>query len=399
MFLINKFNFTFRDLTFSLSDIFLALFAFVLPISLAISNVLLSLLCLSSLLEGKPAFSRIKFFQSKWMMSICILALCYIASYCKIVLMQKSFIEEDVYRSLSIIIILLSLPFLYYRDYSVHSIRFSSLSFLTSMFFSAIYALLQPGISVKEFGIIHLDPNWPYSAFMQYNDHNVFLAFAIILSFFFFLKLKSNLKLLMILYISTYIFSLFNERGAAGWAITFIFFGLYSIYFFRKNIKMVFLTVSSIVFIGFLIYDNVPLVKHTVNHKVSQINSDDRYELSNKTLKLILKQPLIGYGIGSWREEFKNEYGSDFLNSSFHKTSHNNYLHIWMELGALGLALLVSIFYFQIVEMHKKGFFYTLVPIMFLFLMFIDTYFMSPLGSLLYVLMSILFTKYSCKHV
>ena len=266
------------------------------------------------------------------------------------------------------------------------------------MFFSSVYALVQPGIIVKEFGIIHLDPNWPYSAFMQYNDHNVFLAFSIILSFFFFFKSTSNLKLLMILYISVYFLSLFNERGVAGWTITFLFLIIYLIYFFRRNIKMIILSLSVITFITFLIYDNLPLVKHTVNHKVNQINSDDRYELTTKTFKLIQKRPLIGYGIGSWRLEFTNEYGSDLFNNTSHRTPHNNYLHVWMELGVIGLGLLLLIFYFQFMEMYKRGFFYTLVPVMFLFLMFSDTYFISPLGSLLYVLLSILFAKHSCKH-
>ena len=397
MFLISNLSFNFCGVRYSLSDIFLALFAFTLPISIFISNILLLCFLLSSFVDGKLALSNLKAFQSKWMMSIYFLFLCYIVSYCNIIFKNDLFIKEDVYRSLNIIIILLALPLLYYRNYVAHAIRLSILLFLTSMFFSAVYALLQPGIIVKEFGIINLDPNWPYAAFMHYNDHNVFLAFAIVLSFFLFLKSNNNLKPLMILYISVYLFSLFSERGVAGWIITFVFFGLYLIYFFRKNFTMLVLSAILILFIGLLTYGNIPIVNHTINHKISHVNSDDRYELSTKTFKLIQKQPFIGYGIGSWRAEFINEYGPDLLNSSTHKTPHNNYLHVWMELGIPGLVLLLLIFYFQIIEMYKKGFFYTLIPIMFLFLMFADTYFMSPLGSLLYVLTSILFAKYSCK--
>ena len=55
-----------------------------------------------------------------------------------------------------------------------------------------------------------------------------------------------------------------------------------------------------------------------------------------------------------------------------HKTPHNNYLYVWIELGILGLIILLSIFYFQIRELIKlkDGFIRILLPIMYLAIMF-----------------------------
>ena len=65
--------------------------------------------------------------------------------------------------------------------------------------------------------------------------------------------------------------------------------------------------------------------------------------------------------------------------SNQHKTPHNNYLYVWFELGILGLIVFLSIFYFQIKELIKKadGIFLILFPIMFLIIMFTDSYLFS----------------------
>ena len=83
--------------------------------------------------------------------------------------------------------------------------------------------------------------------------------------------------------------------------------------------------------------------------------------------------------------------------NSQHKTPHNNYLYVWMELGILGLIMLLSIFYFQIYEMYKKGFAWMLFPIMFLILMFADSYLLSQNTLVLYVFLSVISVNYQDK--
>ncbi|MGY8989495.1 MAG: hypothetical protein ACKVJA_04490, partial [Flavobacteriales bacterium] len=85
--------------------------------------------------------------------------------------------------------------------------------------------------------------------------------------------------------------------------------------------------------------------------------------------------------------------------SNQHKTPHNNYLYVWFELGILGLIIFLSIFYFQIKELIKKAedIFIILFPIMFLIIMFTDSYLFSQNTLVLYLFLSIITINHQYK--
>ena len=134
------------------------------------------------------------------------------------------------------------------------------------------------------------------------------------------------------------------------------------------------------------------ILEHNVIYKtiVFKINQKENIRLLffEKTLDLAVKKPLSGYGLGTWRNEYEKYTKSNLSN---HRTPHNNYLHIWMELGILGLVSMILIFYYQIIETLKDNrFIVTVFPVIFLTLMFFDNYFISPTGLLLYTLFSLI---------
>ena len=101
--------------------------------------------------------------------------------------------------------------------------------------------------------------------------------------------------------------------------------------------------------------------------------SSNRLLLLQHSVEIIKQKPFIGHGAGSFSDKFVaiNEETNKIVRYN-HKTPHNNYLYIWMELGILGLVVLISIFYFQIRELKtlNGGSIMVLLPIMYLLIMF-----------------------------
>ena len=189
------------------------------------------------------------------------------------------------------------------------------------------------------------------------------------------------------------LFSLFTERGIVGILILSLLAAFYSLKLIYKHR---FVSALIVFIIASTIYSNSSLVNKVLEHNVIyktivfKINQKENIRLLflEKTLDLTIKKPLLGYGLGTWRNEYENYTKSNLIK---HRTPHNNYLHIWMELGLLGLASMILIFYYQIKETLKDNeFIVTVFPITFLILMFFDNYFISPTGLLVYTLFSLI---------
>ena len=78
---------------------------------------------------------------------------------------------------------------------------------------------------------------------------------------------------------------------------------------------------------------------------ILQNRKSDRNILLKETIILIKKNPIFGYGTGSFTDEFGlvNKETQKVV-SNQHKTPHNNYLYVWFELGILGLIVFLAIF-------------------------------------------------------
>ena len=125
----------------------------------------------------------------------------------------------------------------------------------------------------------------------------------------------------------------------------------------RNNIIHLFLSLR-LIFLGtFVVYNTSEVVQKRFTHEISRLltkTSSTRSLLFTHSLDIIKKQPIIGYGAGSFTDIFRkiNKKTENIVRHS-HRTPHNNYLYVWIELGILGLIILISIFYFQIRELKK----------------------------------------------
>ena len=399
-----------KNLISNTRNLVLLLLGFTFPLSVALSNILVVLLAVLILVEGSFSEKIQKINSSKWMKSILLLWFMYI-----IYIFIFKFFELGsftyTFRLIKIISLLLLLPIFYGSSFSEKTVQKSVFAFLISMFLSS-------AVSISEYyEIITISKNslWEYifkfgkdsnySAFLQYTDHNVFLAFSLIISLYslFRFKLEKKYRDIILFFIPVYLFSLFTEGGKSGQLVFLFSVILFLIFLFKKKWRLLLLSIVSVFVFSAIVYNTSDIVKNRFNYEAKNIlqnRKSDRNILLKETIILIKKNPIFGYGTGSFTDEFRsvNEETQKVV-SNQHKTPHNNYLYVWFELGILGLIIFLSIFYFQIKELIKKAedIFIILFPIMFLIIMFTDSYLFSQNTLVLYLFLSIVIINYQYK--
>ena len=159
--------------------------------------------------------------------------------------------------------------------------------------------------------------------------------------------------------------------------------------------------------VNLLSYSKSPIFKHRVDHLTHVVINDGekknqkteekdiRYLFTKHALELIYKKPFFGYGTGSFSNVFK-QYTKTSYDLEKHKTPHNNYLYVLLEIGLIGLIVFLSIFFFQTQELYKnnmKNPEVLLLPCFLILLMFFDSYMFVFSITLFYIYMYKIFNN------
>lgn len=374
--------------------ILLVILSLSIPLSVAVSNITLILLMVTILFEGDFKNKLRKIYTSKWMVSIITLILLYYLHW---------FIfgtYRDTLWIIKRVSILWLLPVFYSTKFSYKITQKAIFIFLISMFISSVIAISE------NYGFINLNGgNWTWSAFLKYTDHNVFLALSIIIVIYAYFKmnLSSSIKNILVFFLPFYLYSIFSESGKTGQIALVLLIAVYIYQELRKNIKKLLLSLMLLFISVYAIYNSSENLQKRFKKEINMVinkDSSNRLLLLQHTIEIIKEKPLFGYGAGSFSDKFRmiNEDTEKIVRYN-HKTPHNNYLYIWMELGILGLTALVLIFYFQIREFRTLhyGSIMVLFPIMYLLIMLTDSYFLSFNTLVLYIYISVIIINYRCK--
>ena len=371
--------------------ILLVILSLSIPLSIAVSNITLILLMITVVFEGDLKNKIRKICSSKWMVSIIILILLYYFYW---------FVfgtYSDTLWILKRVSILWFLPVFYSTKFSYKTTQKAVFVFLISMFISSVIAISE------NYGFINLNgDNWTWSAFLKYTDHNVFLALSILILIYayFNIALSSLIKNIFIFFLFVYLFSIFSEAGKTGQIALVLLIVVYIFQELRKNTKKLLLSLVLLFMSVYVIYNSSENLQKRFEKEINIVlnkESSNRLLLLQHSVEIIKQKPFIGHGAGSFSDKFGaiNEETNKIVRYN-HKTPHNNYLYIWMELGILGLVVLVSIFYFQIRELKtlNGGSIMVLLPIMYLLIMFTDSYFLSFNTLVLYIYLSVIIVNY-----
>ena len=372
-----------------------------IPTTIAGTNMVIGLLALLWILQGnfKNKFNFIK--SSKWMISI----------FALIVFYGLGMLWGDIHLNadwqFQRLALLLVFPVLGTMNLKQETIRNGVVAFLITTFISAFASILINNNLIQPLGeyLSFIEISWRNAAFITYNYHNVLLSLAFTISLYILIEEKSKYKVALVLFIIAYSISIFTERGRAGQVIFNLSAIFHIVYYNRKHLLKILALLILLFSFQFIVYKTTKVYKNRFD-AVSNIiknngdrgdgkTEDIRYVFVKESLKIIKKNPILGYGTGSFGTIFNDEVKSGHKFYS-HTTPHNQYLYVWFELGILGLLLLFSIFYYQIKELivKKDGIHRVLLPLSFIFLMLVDSYFFIFILTIAYIFLYTIYSRY-----
>ena len=242
--------------------------------------------------------------------------------------------------------------------------------------------------------------------FMSHISYNPILAFAIyfVLHEIFFNKKNTNLVFSLYSFFAiSMTINMFITGGRAGQVMFFAMIAIIIFQFFNtQKIKALFLISFLIPGIFFTAYTTSDLFQERVDAAVknSLFYSENkassvgfRITLALNSWEAIKKNPIIGVGTGDFPIEYKkiNKINTPGLPNT--GNPHNMYTLVAMELGALGIISMLSIFYYQIKLSFNssnkfiRDFGITL-PLLFLVIMWSDSYLLGHYTTLIFVFFS-----------
>ena len=247
--------------------------------------------------------------------------------------------------------------------------------------------------------------------FMSHISYNPILAFAIYLvlhEIFFNKKITNFVFSLYSFFAISMIVNMFITGGRAGQVAFFAMLAVLIIQILDKQrIKSLITIFIVIPGIFFTAYQASDLFQKRVNLAFNQAleyqpgsNNSIGYRITYalNSWELIKENPIIGVGTGDFPVEYKkiNQIKTPIMTSMGLPTTtnpHNMYILIFSQLGVIGLISMLSIFYFQIkLSINSSNRFIrdvgTTLPLLFLVIMWSDSYLLGHYTTLMFVLFS-----------
>ncbi len=416
----------------------LLLLSFFITVSVYITDVIILLLFISWFFNGNLK-KKIKSILKDPLLypSICF----FIYSVISYSWSDSSIINNTMQKQ----ILLLLLPVLYTLDYKDTYIEKAKKTFILGLILNTIlsvFTLFSPTNIFFKKG--HYDSNLFLHGFLDHFDYAIFLCFGIFLLLSFIEK-RNFLTYFTLIII--FLIALLNSYGRVGiisllvflpiiillqqsknkyYSLVGLFFIIiFSYYIFAPFQNRIHQTISSVK----LIYNDLTFQEKVENdaaymammhdtlskeYFINEIlkNKDwsasiekksNRYQTSigqrylyiKNSLVLLKQQPVLGIG----SNQFEVFYTTIYPNVKPLKHPHNNYIFILIELGIVGLGIMLYIFYKKILiffSTNKKDFLKLIFPLFFLWIMLFDNYFLNHNTLVFFCLFSfILYSKES----
>jgi len=371
--------------------------AFLMPLTVSGANTIITLICLIWLFSGnyKEKFTHI--ISSKLMIAS-------IVFYCIHVLGMLW--TEDIAWGLEVLhkmwYFILLWPVLF-NIVNKRDVKYFILAFFLAISITEIISYLIWFEVIPPFKNATVTNPTP---FMSHISYNPILAFAIYLlghEVIFSLKINKYRRLWYSFFLFTMSINMFITGGRAGQIMYFAVVSILIFQYFRSQIfKSLFLSCIVVSSIFFTAYQTSEIFNNRVNDAIENIKT---YESNKNTpvgqritwavnsWEVIMDNPLIGIGTGDFPNEYLKVNKKNTPQVVTTRNPHNMYILILMQLGFIGLISFMMIFYYQIVYSFKsQSKFYRdvglAIPLLFLLIMFSESYLLGHYTSLLYVFFS-----------
>lgn len=343
-------------------------------------------------------------------------------------------------------LLLILAPVLFTLSFDSSYVKGAKYIFIMGLFCNillSIFTFINPNNLMFKDG--HYDTEIFAHGFLDHFDYSIFLFFGIILIIS--LRLKKDYSFWWWTAALILVITLLNSYGRIGIMCLIIFVPIIIMFFQRSKIHYILLLIMfGSLIISYYIFppfsqrvnttvENIYLIKHpkslsekidddaeflakdtflTKEHFLQEILKDEkkiqliaqkkpeyetsigqRYVYTKNSLKLIQKNPIFGYG----GHQFYKIYNDYFSKQEIKKITqpHNNFIFILVELGAVGIILMLLIFFYQIkVYFQTKNWMQLIFPLFFLFIMLFDNYFLNHNTLLFFCFFT--FIIYSDQH-
>ena len=371
--------------------------AFLMPLTVSGANTIVVIICLLWLFSGDYKAKYNQIISSKLMIAS-------IVFYCLHVIGMLW--TEDLQWGLHILhkmwYFLLLFPILF------NIVQRKYISYYLSAFLLAI-ALTEIASYLVWFELVEPFKNATVknpTPFMSHISYNPILAMAIYLVYHN-IFIKSNLntpKFFLYSFFSiTMTINMFITGGRAGHVMYFVMLTILIFQFFSKDkIKalVAVLVIIPLIFFSayqtsYIFHQRVDLaVNNTMNYEFAKNTSvGQRITFAINSWEVIKENPIIGIGTGDFPSEYKkiNQINTPQVRTT--TNPHNMYTLITMQLGLIGLVSMLSIFYYQIkLSFYSSNKFIKdlgiALPLMFLVIMWSDSYILGHYTTLVFVFFS-----------
>ena len=318
----------------------------------------------------------------------------FVFTLVNLLLVAKRFDESF----LTLIGLLFFFYFLYFQTrFKSEWFKYLLISFSTGVYLVGVIQLTAAIFKISDFNIKPLYNTWQYYAIIDIQK--IYYAFYLNLAYLFvidlIIKRKSRFRIISIITVCLVSLTLFWFTGSLSGIILLLVLNLLLVV--HHVLPKYFLMFSHVlVVLPLLIF--IALINPDVQNAFSKIDGENsRIRNFNTNKELVIKSPIIGYGLGkefetmqmarkpkSW--EFKNKYHA-----------HNQYFEFLLGGGLLMLLLFLHLF-FVLYRSVIKNYRNALLPIGFCviitFVFLIESIFRRHHGILFYSFFFILFTHY-----
>ena len=385
---------------FSLNKIYqilLIILAFLIPLTVFGANVIIVIVCLIWLFSGD--------YKSKYTLIVSsklLLASIFFFSLHVLGLLWT----EDMFWGLHIVhkmwYFLLLFPVLFTivrREY----IKYYISAFLLAIAFTEIISYLVWFELIEPFKNATVKNPTPFMSHISYNPIIAYATYLVLHKLLFNEKITSFMFFLYSFFAITMSINMFITGGRAGQVAFFVMLSIIIFQFFDKqrikSIIAIFIVIPGLFFSAYQLSDLFQTrVDTAITEAINYNNTSGhsiglRINFTKNSFKLIKKNPILGVGTGDFPIEYQKINKINSPNLSNTTNPHNMYILILTQIGIIGLLSMLSIFYYQIkLSFNSPNKFirdvgFTL-PIMFLVLMFSDSYLLGHYTTLLYVFFS-----------
>ena len=242
--------------------------------------------------------------------------------------------------------------------------------------------------------------------FMGHISYNPFLALSIFILLYLSIlsqKYHNNFtKSISLFFIFTMSINLFITGGRAGQAGFFVMLIVALAFYFKKSITKLLISICVLLPLVFsAAYFSGSLFQERMHEALDDIQTVDenpntsvglRITFAKNSAELFSKNFLFGVGTGDFPKEYEKINNQNTPNANTTVNPHNMYLLVATQTGLVGLILLLSIFYMQFkISLENKNSLLPLqiaLPILFLTIMFSDSYLLGHHTTLLFVYFS-----------